>query len=282
MATDKKSFLLYSDIESTLDLLSDEQAGCLFKTIVRYVNDKDPILTDPLLKIAFEPIKQSLKRDLVKYANIKQKRSENGRKGGLKSGESRSKTEANEANASSVKQNEANEAVNDNGNVNVNDNVNVILLKKETKGEFEEKNKSENIPSETDLKTPEIKKRKKVAPKKEKAQIPPVEDFLNYSLQIIQENNLGDPESAIYPLTAKYDSWIENNWRDGHDNPIKSWKTKIKNTIPHLKLKPVQYGETKTEDRIIGRQTFDTVKSNSENIQHSADYYRNLLRKKPD
>ncbi len=38
-----------------------------------------------------------------------------------------------------------------------------------------------------------------------------------------------------YPLTAKYNSWHEAKWRDGHGTPIKNWKTKIQNTIGYLK-----------------------------------------------
>ncbi len=42
MATDKKSFLLYCDLIHTVEQLTDEQAGDLFKHILRYVNDQEP------------------------------------------------------------------------------------------------------------------------------------------------------------------------------------------------------------------------------------------------
>lgn len=84
MATNKKSFLLYCDIIHTIEKLSDEQAGKLLKHILRYVNDQDPIAEDVLTEIAFEPIKQNLKRDLVKYEEIKEKRSEAGKTGANK------------------------------------------------------------------------------------------------------------------------------------------------------------------------------------------------------
>ena len=80
MATDKKSFLLYCDIIHTIDQLTDEQAGHLFKHILQYVNDKDPETDNVITKIAFEPIKQSLKRDLQKYEDIRKRNSENARK----------------------------------------------------------------------------------------------------------------------------------------------------------------------------------------------------------
>ena len=75
MAKDKKSFLLYCDLLATVDELTDDEAGKLFKHVLRYVNDLNPEPPDKITKIAFEPIKQSLKRDLVKYESIKQKRS---------------------------------------------------------------------------------------------------------------------------------------------------------------------------------------------------------------
>ena len=85
MATDKKSFLLYCDVIHTVEELTDEEAGKLFKHILRYVNDKNPDAPDKLTKITFEPIKQALKRDLVKYEQIREKK----RIAGLASAESR-------------------------------------------------------------------------------------------------------------------------------------------------------------------------------------------------
>jgi len=123
MAKDKKSFIAYGDWMCIFDHLSDAEAGMLIKHIFGYVNDRNPELKKRFLRIAFEPIKQSLKRDLKKWEENRGKRVEAGKLGGIKSGQSR-KSEANEANASKTKQTEANEAVNANVNVNVNANVN--------------------------------------------------------------------------------------------------------------------------------------------------------------
>lgn len=79
MATDKKSFLLYCDIIHTVEQLTDEQAGDLFKHILRYVNDLNPQSVSVITKIAFEPIKQALKRDLDKYESIRKRNSDNAR-----------------------------------------------------------------------------------------------------------------------------------------------------------------------------------------------------------
>lgn len=126
MADGKNSIIVYRDWKKIFDELSDDEAGKLIKHFFSYVNDENPILDDKYLKMAFLPIKSALQRDLKHWESVKERRSESGRIGGLKSGETRSKhnqSEANEANASTTKQNEANEAVIVSDSVIVNDNV---------------------------------------------------------------------------------------------------------------------------------------------------------------
>jgi hypothetical protein len=84
MAQDKKSFVAYADWKSVFDMLDFEEAGILVKHLFAYVNDEDPELEDRILKIAFEPIKQSLKRDLKKYETTKETKSNSGALGNLK------------------------------------------------------------------------------------------------------------------------------------------------------------------------------------------------------
>jgi len=82
MATNKKSFLLYTDLIHTVKKLPKEKSGELFVTILEYVNDLNPIVDDLIIQIAFEPIKQQLKRDLVIWENICNRNKTNGLKGG--------------------------------------------------------------------------------------------------------------------------------------------------------------------------------------------------------
>jgi len=112
MAKDKKSFILYSDAIHTIEKLSDTDAGQLLKHLLRYVNDQNPTTNNPLVEIAFEPIKQQLKRDLVKFEDVKVKRSEAGKAGANKRWQEI-------ANANKGKQTITKIAVNDNDNVNV-------------------------------------------------------------------------------------------------------------------------------------------------------------------
>ena len=67
MAENKKTFILYTDLTDVLEILDDEKAGQLFKTILRYVNDKDPHPKDPIVNIAWLGVKSKLKRDLKNY-----------------------------------------------------------------------------------------------------------------------------------------------------------------------------------------------------------------------
>ena len=80
MAQEKKSFLLYVDLIHTIEKLNDEQTGRLFKHILRYVNDLDPEPQDQFTEVVFEPIKQCLKRDLIKYEGIRERNKENANK----------------------------------------------------------------------------------------------------------------------------------------------------------------------------------------------------------
>jgi hypothetical protein len=83
MAENKKSFILYADLNHTLAKVPDDVAGRLFKVILEYVNDNNPTIEDDLLlEVLFEPIKQTLKRDLQRWEQFRFKQSENGKKGG--------------------------------------------------------------------------------------------------------------------------------------------------------------------------------------------------------
>jgi hypothetical protein len=117
MAKDKKSFVLYCDIIHTIEQLTDEQAGHLFKHVLYYVNDLNPNTDNVITKIAFEPIKQQLKRDLVRYEKIRERNSLSARMRW-------------DANACERIPNDAKNADNDNDNDN---DINIVLEQKAKK-----------------------------------------------------------------------------------------------------------------------------------------------------
>ena len=111
MANGKKSFVLYADLLKSVDHLTDEELGRLFKHMLEYVNDLKPVLEDRLLLTAWKPIERSLKEDLKKWERQLEQR----RQAGKKSAESRKR------NSTSV--NERQRASTDSVTVTVTDNV---------------------------------------------------------------------------------------------------------------------------------------------------------------
>lgn len=124
MAENKKSFLLYTDLLATVKKLPPEMAGKLFVTILEYVNDLDPDVSDDyVLDLVFSPIRQQLKRDLEKYEKIRERNRLNGskHKGSKKPDEASGSKEGSEKNPVGSKR-DPKQTDSDNGIGNVNGN----------------------------------------------------------------------------------------------------------------------------------------------------------------
>jgi hypothetical protein len=100
----KNSFVLYHDITSVIEDLTDEQAGQIFKEIYKcsiFQNQTEAKETERypnglngLLKAVFNPFEKHIERDFVSYCNKVQKNRENALKGGRPSNkEAKKKTE---------------------------------------------------------------------------------------------------------------------------------------------------------------------------------------------
>jgi len=128
VAENKKSIIVYADWIHVFKELDDEEAGQLIKHFFSYVNDEDPIAPSKLIKIAFEPIKQTLKRDLESWNRFREKQSENGSKGGrpIKP----KPLEENPKNPSLLEETQKTLSVSVNDSVNVSDSVNVNVNEK--------------------------------------------------------------------------------------------------------------------------------------------------------
>ena len=171
MAISKNSFVLYTDLIHSVEKLSNEEAGELFKMILRYTNDLNPTTENRIVDLSFEPIKLSLKRDLSKWTKQKEDRSINGRMGNLKRYNKdlytqvvdneidldkaediakHRKASHSDNSDSEPSQSIANVAVNDSVSVSVNGSVSVndILLKKETKDIHPKKDEKFNFKNE--------------------------------------------------------------------------------------------------------------------------------------
>lgn len=213
MAQDKKSFIAYAEWLETFEMLEDQEAGKLIKHLLRYVNDLNPEMQDRMLKILFQPIKLQLKRDLKKYEQEKNKKSEFGRLGNLKRWhkdlykqviQKKISLEEAEKQASNRKTSlpdhtrsgtVAKIAVNDNDNDNV--NVNDLSIEREIRAfDFLKK----NYPSRFETYFL-MRYSKKIEDKKKF-----VEDFND-----TVESEKRDFDSALFGRLGKYSrNWIEN------------------------------------------------------------------------
>ena len=77
-------------------------------------------------------------------------------------------------------------------------------------------------------------KEKEIVQKKIDEEKPDLHEFLSFCKEDMIKNKL-NYDLYEYSLKSKFLSWVENNWKDGNNKPIKSWKSKIRNTIPFLK-----------------------------------------------
>ena len=111
---DKQGYVLYRNWTPVICSLSDEEAGQLFKAIARYQEGDNNDLGQGYLSGIFAMMKLTFAADRAKYEKIREQRSVAGQAGGKASGKSRAKkggaNEANEAFASTINRQEANEA----------------------------------------------------------------------------------------------------------------------------------------------------------------------------
>lgn len=87
----KKSFILYAEYIRQVQILSDEDAGKLFKAILEYVNTKELPTLDGMAAMAFSFIANQLDGDLQRYNEVCQKRAENIKKRWAKDSDNTSK-----------------------------------------------------------------------------------------------------------------------------------------------------------------------------------------------
>tara|TARA_R110000823_G_scaffold87541_1_gene195268 strand:- start:221 stop:889 length:669 start_codon:yes stop_codon:yes gene_type:complete len=93
-----------------------------------------------------------------------------------------------------------------------------------------------------------------------KVNIPTEQEFLEYGTTIYKQ--LGkDSEPYKFALLSKYNSWIDNGWKNGHGKPIKNWKNNLNNTIPHIK------------------GIYNGKQSNKNGLSYSTEFQEELARK---
>ena len=66
--------------------------------------------------------------------------------------------------------------------------------------------------------------------KKNKNEIPSLDDFIAHAKTIIQ-----DFKAYEFSIENKYTTWKDAGWKDGNGKKIVNWKSKLNNTIPYLR-----------------------------------------------
>lgn len=92
----------------------------------------------------------------------------------------------------------------------------------ETKGIREDKRKEEDI--------------------REDKRIPEFKDFLAHAVSKV--SNVKHESVKL-----KYESWIENDWKDGNDKKIVNWKSKLTNTVQYLDRRQKKTSEMDKPER---------------------------------
>lgn len=188
MAAEKKSFVLYHDIRTPLELLTDEQRGKLFLALLNYSEYGELPDFDGALLMAFAFIRTSLDRDAEAWAEKRAKRAEAGRSGGLAK-------VANASNASSSKQNVANLAV----------PVPVSV----------------SVPVPVNVNTPNTSVGRETADKPPRASRftpPTVDEVKTYC---VERGSSVDPEKFV-------DFYSANGWKQGKNKSIVDWKAAVR------------------------------------------------------
>ena len=188
MAAEKKSFVLYHDIRTPLELLTDEQRGKLYLALLNYSEYGELPDFDGALLMAFAFIRTSLDRDAEAWAEKRAKRAEAGRSGGLAK-------VANASNASSSKQNVANLAVPVPVSVSVPVPVNV------------------NSPNTS------VGRRTAASPPRAARFTPPTVDEVK--TYCVERGSSVDPEKFV-------DFYSANGWKQGKNKPIVDWKAAVR------------------------------------------------------
>ena len=90
---------------------------------------------------------------------------------------------------------------------------------------------SQNYKSK-DVKTDSEEKEKSCA----KKEIPPdLTTFMQWAKEIYQNELKIDFTPYSFAVESKYNTWKDSGWKDGYGKPIKGYKNKLRNAIPHLK-----------------------------------------------
>lgn len=264
MAEGKKSFIAYSDWDGMFQVLPDEVAGKLIKHIFSYVNDRNPESNDFVIVALFEQIKTTLKRDLAKWEQQREQRSEAGKT----SAKNRS-TKFNE------RSNPLNEKVRNptvSVSVNVNDNVNGNV------NEEREEHAHETFEPKIIFTSPEIEiqEQRKVAPKESENEIVvyPAEEIKirlsEWEYELI-ENSCKVLKISREEYKAGVDLFLYQQGEEGlkkdYTDVKKHFRSWLKNNITNIRKSINNQNNSNGKPQKIGGIDIETLKRNHATIE---------------
>ena len=85
--------------------------------------------------------------------------------------------------------------------------------------------------------------------------------------EFLEHAKLKKPNINREHVKAKYDSWVENGWKDGNDRKITNWRSKLSNTVPHI---PTMNTDEETVEEMNDRMLYENVMRKI-NMYHAKD-----------
>ena len=74
---------------------------------------------------------------------------------------------------------------------------------------------------------------------KEEIIIPSYDDFKKHAFQKLNDKGVDNVFLYEFDIKAKYEQWVENEWKDGYNKPIINWKSTLTNQIKYDRIKPL-------------------------------------------
>ena len=86
--------------------------------------------------------------------------------------------------------------------------------------------------------------------------IPTEDEFISYYKKELEK----EFPNLLFSVKTKFETWIDDGWKDGNGKKITNWKLKLKNTITHLKP---GFNKSESQEVTLKKLTFKNGKSNN-------------------
>lgn len=236
----KNSFVMYTDYQEQINLLSREQRGDLLTAIIAYAAGNPLPETDGITNMAFSFIKARMDKDNEKYQKVVESRREAGKKGAEAKKANAIFANDSQANVSKRQQTSANQADNVNDSDNVNDKkINTMC---EANALFERLWKL--YPSKKGKGQVSDTQKKRLLAIGESTLVKAIE---RYSLELQKDADWRKPQNGSTFFNSGYKDYLDENYVPGEEAP----KKKSANKFNDFHQRTYDYG--KLEKQLLER-----------------------------